>query len=358
MTSKNQCTRRLGAALMAATVTLGATTVAQAWKPETHVYLAEEARKDALDGSVSIHQADFWGNSLKGLLNDYKVREDILSALKTYPQYYRAGVLGPDAYPDLMFGQQTIHPEKNPRGADAWLDLLWRSKQPGNAAQVAFVTGFLVHAAGDSFAHTLVNDYAGGPFTITPIDNAKTHLIVEGYLGKKVPPLVDYSIDTDLVNGFIYDTLINADRSRSGVGNEIWNLTESTWGMSIPGIYTRLREGLEDRIDYHYRRIAAMRADVIRLASECKGGSASACLKAGGKKILLEGYKVLVSPLLMYMEAWVDDINRGLRAWPRASTEVARKIFVNPSRKGDFEGANTTASRLLASRSVAPGRVR
>ena len=56
---------------------------------------------------------------------------------------------------------------------------------------LAFAYGYLTHAAGDMWAHTLVNDVSGGVFPavgeiLTDIDDAEIairHIIVEGYVG-------------------------------------------------------------------------------------------------------------------------------------------------------------------------------
>jgi hypothetical protein len=82
------------------------------WKPTTHVYLAEQALVDALDdGKVTINRVDFEkGEVTNEIIGQYEVDKNILAALRAYPAQYRAGALGPDAYPDMLTGQQVIHP--------------------------------------------------------------------------------------------------------------------------------------------------------------------------------------------------------------------------------------------------------
>ena len=113
------------ATLAAATASLAALFSPQtsfAWKPTTHVYLAEIAAKDAADGTVSIPLLD-------GRVLNYRVDARVKDALSAKRAYYRAGVLGPDAYPDIMTGQQVIHPSSRdsriPSGSDAWLNHVW-----------------------------------------------------------------------------------------------------------------------------------------------------------------------------------------------------------------------------------------
>lgn len=83
----------------AASAMLMSTHLAFAWKPTTHVYLAEVAARDAADGTVSIPLLD------RRVLT-YPVSIRVKDALNANRPYYRAGVLGPDAYPDIMTGQQ------------------------------------------------------------------------------------------------------------------------------------------------------------------------------------------------------------------------------------------------------------
>ena len=71
-----------------------------AWKVETHLYFANEVLDDLCsDGSILIED------------ENYLVDATIATAICSYPQYYRAGTVGPDGFPDLMSGQGTVHPD-------------------------------------------------------------------------------------------------------------------------------------------------------------------------------------------------------------------------------------------------------
>lgn len=103
MFAKSRKARLLAAALGIAAVL--APGIAAAWKPTSHVYFAEIAANDALDdGYVEI---PILGT---GDVRRYKADEETLMALRAGRVQYRAGVLGPDAYPDILTGQQVIHP--------------------------------------------------------------------------------------------------------------------------------------------------------------------------------------------------------------------------------------------------------
>ena len=63
---------------------------AYAWKTKTHGYSANLLLKDAKDGKLKIDGTDY------AMPAEYK------TALEKYPQSFRAGVLGPDFYPDML----------------------------------------------------------------------------------------------------------------------------------------------------------------------------------------------------------------------------------------------------------------
>src|SRR5688500_5933650 len=68
------------------------------FKPYTHVAAATEALLDATaDGKLTIAG------------EEYALHPKIVEALTQYHSYYKAGVVGPDTFPDLIYGQTTIH---------------------------------------------------------------------------------------------------------------------------------------------------------------------------------------------------------------------------------------------------------
>src|ERR1043165_1913350 len=135
---------------------------AQAFKPFTHNYTGTQARADAIDGTITIA-----GRS-------YTVPPQVSQALHDWPTYYNAGVVGPDGFPDLTMGQSIVHPVHTGQWLRYVLDRAWApqsdpSYTPAEKSQVlAFAYGFLTHAAGDMFAHTLVNEGAKGVFPGVP----------------------------------------------------------------------------------------------------------------------------------------------------------------------------------------------
>src|SRR5829696_4875531 len=98
--------RLLIAAAFAAAATLTFASSAFAWKPYTHVQSGLTARADAVDdGKVTVA-----GKS-------YPVDSRVVDALRDWPSYYNAGVVGPDGFPDLTMGQSIIHPGADGRVA-------------------------------------------------------------------------------------------------------------------------------------------------------------------------------------------------------------------------------------------------
>lgn len=106
----------LGAALAVAGPLMMISGNAQAWKPTTHVYFAERALDDARDGKVTINSVDYESGQVTGEVGTYSVDSTIMAAIRKFPSHYRAGVLGPDAYPDILSGQQSIHPDEKGSG--------------------------------------------------------------------------------------------------------------------------------------------------------------------------------------------------------------------------------------------------
>lgn len=161
-----------------------------AWKPYTHIYSSDQARNEVIaDGHVIING------------RRYKVREEIAQALTRWPEYFNSGVVGPDGFPDLTYGQSIIHPEETGlwlrhvyvKAWKAQADPMYTADQRGQI--LAFTYGYLAHAAGDMWAHTLVNDFARGVFPSfkkiprEPLlrDIAIRHVLVEAYVGDATP---------------------------------------------------------------------------------------------------------------------------------------------------------------------------
>jgi len=324
----------LGAVLMSVLVHPSA---AYAWKPTMHVYLGEQALKDALDdGKVTIQRADYQRGEITGEVGTYAVDRDILAALQTNAAQYRAGILGPDAYPDILTGQQVIHPDTRDTGiaggSNAWLQYLWnQSTVAGNntPAIKAFTVGYLTHAAGDMYGHTFINNFSGGSFAITPPagpENAIKHIVLEGYVDKRLDQRAlssdFFNASINGVDNFIYKSMIDA-RPGTFLDSQLLRQGGGGTDLSVPRIYSTLRKNLE--------------ADITKSRR-----AADAC--SWWDPTCSATYLKLRAS---YEEAWRDDIDSGLRAWPAVSHEVAKALFFNPARSADTQRAEDVLQRYV-----------
>ena len=327
--------------------------VAAAWKPTSHVYFAEIAVHDALDdGYVEI---PILGT---GQVRRYKVDEQTLEALRSGRPQYRAGVLGPDAYPDILTGQQVIHPDSRDSGvsggSDPWLEHVWNDFG-GDPGQRAFRLGFLTHAAGDVYGHTFINYFTGAPFTLDPPGNAIRHVVLEGYIDKRLPAgaLTGDFFDASIagLEGRIYSSMVDA-RPGSTLDRVLLPSGSAGTRLSVPRIFSTMRAELDADIREYYAR----KEDLLRRAEACTPLDFS-CSRVA---LLAElgVYVAINAGPVTYKEYWRNDIDEGLRLWPQVSHEVARALFFNPERKTDIERADAIltdyATRHLASMAGLP----
>jgi hypothetical protein len=180
-------------------VLFAAPQAAMAWKPFTHNFIGDQVWPQASKGKVIV------GRSA------YPVKSDVAAALSAHRSSYNAGVVGPDGFPDIAYGQSQIHPNHTGK----WLSYLIRKANdaqtaterdaktgklvakysPGEKARIlAFSYGYLTHAAGDMWGHTLINDFARGLFPsfgeFDERDKAKIalrHIVAESYVGSATP---------------------------------------------------------------------------------------------------------------------------------------------------------------------------
>ncbi|MCB9433644.1 MAG: hypothetical protein H6668_16860 [Ardenticatenaceae bacterium] len=305
---------------------------ALAWKITTHVYLTDIILADVLDdGNVTIYAVNYETGQIIGEIGEYAVEGDILTALQNNTAQYRAGTVGPDAYPDIATGQQVIHPEALTsgveQGTDAWLRHLWdQANSPAyanNSAVRAVTMGFLTHAAGDMFAHTFVNNFTGGAFTLDPAENAVKHVLLEGYMDKRLPKnaldaafFADSNLNIrgveDENNDFIYRAMIDA---RPGTILDTKLLPKDSPGTtySIPRIFSTLRANLETEI----------------ANANC------------------EIWVVVCLAKNEYRKAWRDDIDEGLKAWPQTSHQLILALAFNAERKTKTAEASDIAEQFV-----------
>lgn len=186
-----------------------------AWETVTHAALVNKAL-DEIGPSVpasgpaliKYHDINLTINSA----NAYR-------AVINYPEYFRAGNIGPDIFPDVVSGQYYLHPDngiyhKSPstrtgdsilfekrnapstfRAIDYAMLLMDKAKQTGKDQDLAFATGYLGHCSVDGFSHSWVNEKANGAWDLFAgsgifgiwTEEVK-HMAVEGLVDDHVPP--------------------------------------------------------------------------------------------------------------------------------------------------------------------------
>ena len=253
---------------------LAAVTPAHAFKPYTHVGTGDDARTDVIaDGKVTIEG------------REYAVPQPVVDALRDHPAHYNAGVIGPDGFPDLVMGQSIIHPENTGLWLRHIMARAWEAQSdPAYSATqrsqiLAFAYGYLTHASGDLWMHTMVNEFAEGVFPgvkeiLTDVDAAEIalrHLVVEGYVGDATPGydgnptralLGSGDVSDDSTRGiafeapltFVQRTLVDRVK-RDGAGNVVLD----GGGNPIPNGPAQDRGAL---LDFFYAKRASLAAEV------------------------------------------------------------------------------------------------
>lgn len=151
---------------------------AQAFGLRTHLYIAEQV----LAGVSRDCRLNLAGTNAE-------VPQDVCKAIQDHPDYFMAGALGPDVFPDLIVGQNFVHPgTPNGRQAADWLEMLL--VEASSDEEIAFAYGEMIHASGDVFAHTYVNNYAGDVFELSARwhkDVERRHFDLEKYIDQRLP---------------------------------------------------------------------------------------------------------------------------------------------------------------------------
>ncbi len=265
---------------------------ADAWKPRHHIATGNEAIRSLLAGHDSV--------TVDG--RSYLVPQPVANAIRNHPDSYRAGCVGPDGFPDLLFGQTIVHPDWKADGGTythEWLrhlyDSGWAYYQAHNGDDVgqqalAFTYGYLTHAAGDLWGHTFINSFAGGSWPEIPggdVRIAVRHVIVEGYVTERIPPSdMTLSVPYD----FVYQAFIASPRAL-----ELARANTTPFGIPY---FLKLRASLVASRD----------------ATDCDW---------------YEPWDWLDCAKRAYLNAWIADIDDGLRAWPERMTRVGQHWFVD-----------------------------
>jgi hypothetical protein len=397
--------RRLALIVISLTLlALASASPALAWKPFTHNWTGFLARGDLING-----------NNVEIAGKSYPVRTAVADAVRDWEAFYNAGVVGPDGFPDLIMGQAVIHPKET----GAWMKLVidkgWEayngdpryidpnspySAQDQREQILAFAYGYATHAAGDMWAHTLMNDFAQGVFPgptdilgglaasprdTNPLSIAMRHLFVEAYAGDATPgfdgnknrgpaPGGDVSDDStqavpfDAPITFLYEVFVNprnpvpvnergplldffidleadvqveeaafqADRSHR-------NCLRFIVGVRDPDCNTHVDMLTVDTVRGQRQfQITRTFCDGDRdgdgdhdAADGHSPGDSHICVDSPTDAI----DDVKNGLVESYLEAWIDDLDNGLKRWGELGLGVTRAMF-DPQTRRDFQNAN------------------
>jgi hypothetical protein len=183
-----------------------------------------------------------------------------------------------------------------------------------------------VHAAGDVWAHTLVNQYAQGvwpPFAEIPTSTAKAaialrHVLIEGYFDRHTPG-TDWTIDAP--TGFIYSTFIDNAKAAS--------MNRGPFIEFFSGLHTRLAK---DRDTFAYEATHASKC-LVRVNNKCQASVPDLTVRA------------VAAAKKTYLDAWIGNIVLGLQKYPGLSLKLARDLFTRE--RMDFGAATSDATQYI-----------
>jgi hypothetical protein len=175
---------------------------------KTHLWIAQQIRADV---------ADDCRVALAGTA--YAVDPDTCASLRDHPDAFYAGIVGPDAYPDLVTGQTTTHPGLDGGWQTAdFMSHVLHGARPG--PELAFATGYLLHGAADAMAHSYVNHYAGDIFVLGDERAVELrHVLIEKFIDARLPAYQRVAIvapDTFVRDRLVHDPDASREYLRSG----------------------------------------------------------------------------------------------------------------------------------------------
>jgi len=158
-------------------------THSNAFDTKMHVWVGQEIINDLGDDGDGVFQLSI------PPFGDFDVDLKIATSILENQSVYLTGTIGPDGFPDLVAGQATVHPGAGTWRTDDWLKhLLINAKK---SEEIAFVYGYIAHAATDTFAHSYVNLYSGDIFDMFDgeVDAEARHAVLEKYIASFLPPI-------------------------------------------------------------------------------------------------------------------------------------------------------------------------
>ncbi len=276
---------------------------AEAWKTKTHGYSANILLNDAYDGYLYVDGAN------------YAVPPEYLLALRSYPDAFRAGALGPDFYPDMLTGQSYIHPydAKAGIGVGDWLNELVNTvnslprDSEARKEALAFTLGMAVHYAGDQFGHDFINAFAGGAYpayseaaqNIDKLYYIIRHMAEETYMDGQIGNRLG-STGVSAPEKFIVNTWIYNGTARNGPAT----------------IYSNYSSGMM----YQYQYLVELRNKLYKFAEENR-----------------PSVTVPVPQIVQFCDRWIEDLDTATYQLIVTFDDIAHDFLTGANGKSDIQ---------------------
>ena len=273
-----------------------------AWKTKTHGYSANLLLDEVYNGYFDIDGSRYY------------IPEEFVDALTSYPAAFRAGVLGPDFYPDMLTGQSYIHPYDADAniGVGDWLMELVDSVNslPKNHRSrkeaLAFTLGMAVHYAGDMFGHDFINAFAGGAYPAyadAVQDRNKLFYIIRH--------MAQETYMDSLIAGRIGDTAVSAPEQF--IMNS-W-IYEGTANNGPANIYSNYSGGMM----YQYKYLVEMRDKLYKYAESKR-----------------EAITPPMPQIVQYLDRWIEDLDTATYQLIVAFDDIAHDFLTGANGKSDI----------------------
>ena len=330
------------------TTVLAQTRPANAFKLKIHILIANQAAGQVYGPNANAIV------SFPSLGTVSVQNPDVVRVIRDNMAAFRAGVLGPDVFPDLYGGQMWVHIDRgNPKGLDregckadrdgcVFGDVSFEMRAPfkqwrsidygmfllkraqdyhaeGAASRdsaIAFAYGYLAHMSADGFAHSYVNEWARSKFDLTkghpgalygPFTEELQHLAVEGFLDAHIPKMDAESLQIDPPLGFLNQLFSDAHGPSHG-------LREPTAAGAFGGVY--------------FEKLVKARAKMLALSDEKKWDPTGVGEAIRGFATFGTGIGDPVKDISSYFRQRYEIINAALFGWTKLSKCVAQNLIL------------------------------
>ena len=263
----------------------------------THIYIANLLIEDLKANKLV----------LPGI-GTYTPPEEVKSAIINNQGAFRAGAVGPDFYPDFIFGQGLIHPYDSGKWIKLMFNRLLISVPAERDKNLAFCLGYMVHYASDMFGHHYVNSYADGWFpSLEDIPKrlelgkiVARHILVEAYMDQFLEDRFSGNVSKKQLDppmNFIRDVF---------TCNEAQSLARNILianGGKADDMVNQLGAFMQLRADVH--------ADLLKVSVG------------------------LISWATIYVQNWEEDVDEGVKSWLYVWSR-ASEIFADTDKPNKF----------------------